>query len=117
RRPQHAADLLVDLQQVIEAEVGATRKPQAAAYKDADVFVLSDYLPAPSGDERVIDRDEESVLDLEFNDLCAAEQRSVDDLAPNDFADEPFIAAPTVSPVAPLSSELDVMESRHDEGE
>ncbi|MFL6213187.1 MAG: serine/threonine protein kinase [Blastocatellia bacterium] len=117
RRPQRAADLLAELQGVIDAEVTATQRSQAKLARDTDVFVLPDYVPTQSGSEAAIECEDEPVLDLEFNDLFAAEPTSAEDVTSNHAADEPLFAEPTASLLASHLPQLSREESGHDESE
>jgi serine/threonine protein kinase len=105
RRPQRAADLFADLQQVIEAEAGATRKspPVANDKKETEaeeVLALPDYAPAPSDNEQALGDEEGSVLDFELYELLNAEAARADEFTPSSVADQ-----------------LDATDSRYDEGE
>ncbi|HKP14165.1 MAG TPA: protein kinase [Blastocatellia bacterium] len=97
RRPQRAADLFAELRQMIEVENTAAHRQSPRIARDSEIFVLSDYVPARRGAQG-IDDGEDSVLDLEFNDLFDAAP-AVTDAVPDVRADRPSVAEPTVSAV------------------
>ena len=110
QRPQRAADLFAELRRVIKAETSAASAAHLDDSLNSDIFVLADFEPAETGRERAM-REEDSVLDLEFNDLFVAGSTRVDDadlIAPADEDDEPF-----TEPVAPaaLSHQADTASS------
>jgi hypothetical protein len=95
-RPQRAADLFSELQRVMGDEAPAANHQSLNDATVSDIFVLADYAPTEFNREGAFAQDD-SVLDLEFNDLF------ISDLG--ESPDESFAAAPPVSPAALASAE------------
>jgi hypothetical protein len=113
RRPQRAADLFAELQHVIEAEIASTRRSQANVDHEADVLTLPDYVPTPNGNRAVTEVEDESVLDLEFNDLFTASAANAE--ASNNTEDDPFFAAMMIAPPALYDSHFEAADEDIDE--
>src|SRR5205085_1797623 len=92
KRPQCAADLFNELQQVIDDEALAASHQSLNDATVSDIFTLADYAPAEFSREGVFSSDD-SVLDLEFNDLFISGAAIDDDATLNELADEPFAAS------------------------
>jgi Protein kinase domain len=100
QRPQRAADLLAELQRVIEAETPAASANHLHDSPGSDIFVLADFEPAETSREHAT-TEEDSVLDLEFNDLFVTGTARVDDarlMNPADEDAEPFAEDAAASP-------------------
>jgi hypothetical protein len=104
KRPQRATDLFSELRRVIGDEAPAASRQSLPDSTVSDIFVLTDYVPAEFSRESAFAQDD-SVLDLEFNDLFISGAVKVDDAMWSEPPDESFAVSPPVSPDALTSAE------------
>jgi Protein kinase domain len=104
KRPQRAADLFNELQQVIGDEAPDASHQTLNDATVSEIFTLADYAPAEFNREGAFASDD-SVLDLEFNDLFVSGAAIDDDDTLNELPDESFADAPPVSPTARMTAE------------
>jgi len=76
-RPQRSADLLIELQRMTEAETTTHSEEGLSDATIPDIFQFADFTPTEFGGDPAIASDD-SVLDLEFNDLFGAGAENVD---------------------------------------
>ncbi|MEN3336227.1 MAG: eukaryotic-like serine/threonine-protein kinase [Blastocatellia bacterium] len=104
KRPQRAADLVNQLQQVIDDEVTAANRQELNEATISDIFRFADYAPAEFSHERALSLDD-AVLDLEFNDLFLSGAAQFDDATLSESPDESYAAQSPASPAALTSAE------------
>jgi Protein kinase domain len=98
RRPQSAADLFIELEQMIEVETDRTNSQSLSDATSSDILTLADFASTEFCGEPA-NASDDAVLDLEFNDLFGVGVERV--AALNEQPAESFDAAPQL-PTASL---------------